>query len=99
MRFDDYLQYVKTMAAGGFVFHLFITEMLDMFGGIWFPVLRDISRHPWPIAMPIFVAGVVFGWWLQYRENKANPWQREEDEEEAEEPFVGPEEDCATNGY
>ena len=89
MTFDGTIQYLKSIAAGAFIFHLFITDMLDMFGGIWIPALRGISSHPWPVAIPIAALGGALMARLQYKENQL-PVEPE--------PLVGPDEDVATYG-
>lgn len=89
MTFDGALQYLKSIMAGAFVFHLFITDMLDLIGGIWIPQLRGISDHPWPSALPIAAVGGAYMAWLQYKENQ-RPVPPE--------PLVGPDEDVATYG-
>jgi hypothetical protein len=89
MTYNGTIQYLKSIGAGAFIFHLFITDMLDIIGGIWVPPLRGISNHPWPVAIPIAAAGGAFGWWLQHKENQ-RPVQPE--------PLTGPDEDVATYG-
>lgn len=89
MTYNGTIQYLKSIAAGAFIFHLFITDALAMFGGIWFPALRTVADHPFPIAIPIATVGGIVGWWLQYKENQ-RPVEPE--------PLTGPDEDVATYG-
>lgn len=89
MTFNGTIQYLKSTIAGAFFFHLFITDMLAIIGGIWWPIFRGIDNKPFPVALPIAAAGGLLGWWLQYKENQ-RPIPPE--------PLTGPDEDVATYG-
>jgi hypothetical protein len=62
MTFERFQDYVKTMAGSAMMAYLVLAIIVDGLLGY-----VGMSKHPWPITLPICASAALWGWWLVYK--------------------------------